>query len=410
MRLLFVNPVHPDAPHISAVRMWQFACALARRSHQVAVVTPRDAHDDECDLSIPALSTRVANHDWTQPFRIPLPILARPATRKGQPAVLRRLATAWRFVVHGGPDPAWSHSVAAHSAAIAEALVPELVWGTFGDSSNITAAKRLARDGRCPWVLDLKDNWELYVPQGLRHFMVWRTSGWAAMTANAEWTRNKARKWQRGDAALVYSGVADAFLDTTRKPEDIGTLDLNLVGSLYNGDRLHALLAGIRAWMNTLETGDQERVRIHYLGSDRQLFTDIAKPMFEARHLVNHGYMDVASLALLCRSAWANFYIRHEGTFHHKLLELLAVGRPVIAYPTESNEAHALARSVGGHLIAANNPEAVQHTLARLAIADSQPARSPAGTHTPDAFGYSWDTLAERLESAFSAIAIEAAQ
>ena len=69
----------------------------------------------------------------------------------------------------------------------------------------------LAKAFGCPWVLDIKDNWELYVPSGLRRLMAWRTRGWAAVTANAEFTARKANIWQRSDAAIIYSGVDDVF-------------------------------------------------------------------------------------------------------------------------------------------------------------------------------------------------------
>ena len=39
MKLVLVNHCHPDRPHVCALRMREFARALARKGHQVVLLT-----------------------------------------------------------------------------------------------------------------------------------------------------------------------------------------------------------------------------------------------------------------------------------------------------------------------------------------------------------------------------------
>ena len=76
--------------------------------------------------------------------------------------------------------------------ALADAFQPDIVWTTFGSLEAVLVAKRAAARRRCPWVLDIKDNPEVFIPAGLRKVMAWRTRGCAALTANAQFTADVA--------------------------------------------------------------------------------------------------------------------------------------------------------------------------------------------------------------------------
>lgn len=407
MRLVFVSDVHPDTPHISAVRLWAFARELAVRGHHVLFITQRRDATPEPAQRDSGLATRLAAHDWLQPFLHELGVpqhLSRDAPLRHVPSFIRRMQTAWNLLVHGGPRWRWSDAVAASAQECVGAFRPDLVWTTFGHTGNAISARHLARAATCPWILDIKDNWELYIPNGLRHLMAWRTRGWAALTANAEFTRIMARKWQSQDATVIYSGVADEFLlaqhDTLPSHDPLA---INFVGGLYDAGRTRTMLGGVADWMSQLTDAQRARVRIRYFGGDTQLFADAARDVVEARNLESHGYVGLGELAQFCRSAVANLYVRHDGGFHHKLLELLACGRPTVVYPGESGESRVLAQRTGGALVEAATRQAVAEALARLA-GNPLGERRAAPAHKADTFPFTWSALAADLETVFASV------
>jgi len=392
MRLLFVNPVHPSTPHISAVRAWRFAEALAQRGHHVVLLCAAPAG---AQASAPEA---IAQHDWRSPF-----VLACAAGQAGWldksrlPPPLRKGLTAWRLLRGGGELGGWAENATHALGRLAGTFSPDLVWTTFGKMEAVVAARRIARQARCPWVLDIKDNWELYVPRGLGRLMAWRTGGWAALTANSCFTQEKARLWQRGDATVVYSGVDEAFFTAAGLGQpDRGQFDINLIGGLYFRDRLEALLAGIGQWAAGLAPAQRGQARLRYFGGDVRLFAEASVRADIGIAVEALGYRPVAELAQYCRNAAVNAYIAHPGTFHHKLLELLACNRPVLAFPGETEESRALARRVEGDLRTPASADAVAAELSRL-HRRWQPGGAPPAA-VPAIHAYAWASQAGILE------------
>lgn len=404
MRLLFISDVHPATPHISAVRLWTFACEMAKRGHQVVFVTRRTEAQKHAPKHT-ELRPLLEEQDWRQPLVLELetPTVG-PSTSHSAWPLFRRIRTAWNFLVLGGPQWHWSRTVASHAARIVADIRPELIWTTFGHTSNLMAARVLARVGHCPWVLDIKDNWELYVPRGLRALMAWRTRGWAAITTNAEFTRAMARKWQGQDATVVYSGVDEAFLHSSvGSAGAVEDLSVNLIGGLYDRARLGAILEGLADWMAGLSQADRARVRIRYLGGDTAVFSEVAAGVIEKSHLDVPGYVAIGEMARLCGLALANIYVRHEGTFHHKLLELLACGRPAAVFPSESPESWGLVKRTGGRLVEVSSRAAVCDALAGL-MSEYRTSGIEHAPRDPAEFPYTWANLAIGLEAAFASV------
>lgn len=364
MKLLLINPTHPSTPHISAVRAWRFAEELATRGHQVILL---------CAASVPEQWTdpeAIVAHDWRTPFVLACPMEGAGwrLPRNRLPAPLRKAVTAWRLVHHGGDLGGWVLNARRIFQQVRGRFAPDLIWATFGMMEAPMLARRIACDRDCPWLLDIKDNWELYVPKILRRFMVWRTRGWAALTANARFTQAKAQRWQRGAATVVYSGVDAAFFhrDPAAAPSS-GQFRINLIGGLYFRDRLEAWLHGVKTWAEALTPAQRAKVMLAYLGGDTRLFAEVTGgDLAQLIRIENLGYLPVDALAQHCRNAAVNAYIAHPGGFHHKLLELLACQRPVLAFPEESEESWALARAVDGDLQTPADAGAVSQLLQRL--------------------------------------------
>ena len=384
-----VNPVHPDTQHISAVRAWRFAQELAALGHRVVFLTVPQLGKTS------VFAAPLAAHDWTQPH-----VLAVDGGAHSQtvlPPPFRRLRTAWQMVVEGGARGQWvRNGVSAVVQQLAQ-FRPDVVWCTFGMMEAVFAAKQIAKSAACTWVLDIKDNWALYVPPGLRRLMVWRTHGWAAITANAEFTANQARLWQHADGCVIYSGVDDAFL--AHVPEaggDDNQINITLVGSLYFPDCLDVLLQGIQLWSASLTPLERQRVSVSYLGGDIEMFQRAVHRWITGICTVAHGYVPAIELAKLCRASTVNVYVAHAGGFHHKLLELLACEQPILVYPAESDESRLLAKEVGGELFEATAPDNVAGLLAQICgrRRPGAPVKTKGKTHRR----YSWADQALQLE------------
>ena len=199
MNVLMVNPVHPSTPHISAVRAWRFAEELAHRGHRVVLLTAHRA-DGGADQGPPT-----DNHDWHEPLVLSFAGVNRKVPSVSPPRPLRRAATAVRLFRDGGRNGAWVRASVAGVTRSHAGFKPDVVWCTFGTMEGVFAAKQIAKVTGCPWVLDVKDNWELYVPRGMRRLMAWRIKGWSAITANAESTAYVAAKWHDASPAVIYS-------------------------------------------------------------------------------------------------------------------------------------------------------------------------------------------------------------
>ena len=136
------------------------------------------------------------------------------------------------------------------------------------------------------------------------------------------------------------------------------------MGGLYHRDLVDRFVEGVATHNRDPA---QAPLEIVHIGSQLDLLQDIA-----ARHGVTvrgTGYVDTVEMARICQSALANAYIFHGQTFHHKLFELLACGRPVIAFGGELSESTALAAHLGMPLETPQSPRALVPLLANLGAA-----------------------------------------
>ena len=106
------------------------------------------------------------------------------------------------------------------------------------------------------------------------------------------------------------------------------------------------------------------------------------------------GYRPLPELFEALRNSLANLYVRSPKTlFHHKPIELLSCGRPVLTIHQESEEARRIAAERGGRL----SGSASSDQLARLLDAawrsvEITPPNQKAMSR------YTWDAQAEVLE------------
>lgn len=407
MRLAFINHTHPDTPHVSAMRMHYFARVMAARGHQVVLVTGESPAHPGQGLRAGQVDEAVAGHDWAQP--LVLPVLeqsgaASPghADATGLPSLARRLRTAWRLLGGDGIHGPWVANARPLLERLAQAHAPDLVWTTFGNTSNLQLGQWLAHKSGCPWVADIKDNWCQFIPRGLRRAVAWRFRDAAGLTTNA-WIHLRAATTWGGSrpASVVYSGVAETFFQARAGAQQGQHQDVLMVGSTYSESRLRELLAVLKQWMDALPAPDRARLRFVYAGSDVQRVEDALQVVSLPCTCQVLRQMPVEELARRASSSLFNCYVASDTGFHHKLLELLVAGRPLVCYPDEHPESRQLATEVdtGFHVcVDADALVTAFSTIHDTATAEATASPPPA---------WRWDDFAVGLEQFFEELTQE---
>lgn len=392
MRLVFVNHYHPDAAHVGAVRLREFARVLAGRGHQVVLLTETLGGGP----ASPALTDKqLAGHDWTRPYVLacdPAPSSMLAALRAGTlPRPLRLLVLAGLYGCHGGVFPDWSAGVRFQLRALADVFRPQAVWATFGNTEAWLIARKLAGMARCPWVMDVKDPWDVFIPPPFRARLAKRFKDAAAVTALSAAHADNVRTQLGRSATVIYSGF-DCSPARIAEPDR-----LLLGGSVYDGSHLAVLAQGVRQWLDHLP---ESKPVFTYAGGDVDRVRAALGDLPCALDL--RGFIPLTELRRLQDEAAVNLYVRNPAAlYQHKVLELLAAGRPVLCLQPETAECEALAREAGGTIISCQDAAQV---AAGLNLAWTQRHSAPAAV--PDFLArYGWDGQAEILEQVLGGVA-----
>jgi glycosyltransferase involved in cell wall biosynthesis len=342
MNILLVNGTHPDAPHISGVRAARFAGELAKLGHRCVLICPPLAGRPVAPPS------SLEAHDWSRPYIAEV--------SETQAVARGRLSTGLSVIRHGGLRHTFRRNVVARGREIAKTFHPDAGWATFGVLEGVVALRQLAREIGFPWLFDVKDNSDLYLPRRARAPLAWRLRGFAALQANSQLHADEARNWLGQNAEIVYSGVDACFF----APADAAPgRYITLVGSLYRRELVDALVGAVAA-----HNREHDPLRIVHLGTQGDWVAAAGAAHGVATEAP--GYVSAERMAELCRHALANSYVFLGRTFHHKLFELIACRRPVIAYGGELPESFAVAGRLHAPLFAPAAPEALGAALAQI--------------------------------------------
>lgn len=393
MRLVFVNHCHPETPHVCALRARGFAEAMARRGHRVVLVTESLSPDDEAPTAA-AVGQALRDHDWTSPYRLACPPRPAPLLRRARlgdlswPCNKAVLATA--YAIRGGPFADWVDGTRPYWDVLKTAFGPQAAWGIFGNTGAWIIAREIARRAGAPWVMDLKDGWDHFVPAGMRRATAWRFAGAAAATALSRAHAAELHRRFGVAAEVVYSGIPPEALEPPSSTSDAATSDIVVTGSLYDTESVEILIAGLGLWL-----AGGARPRLRYFGADGDRLRGALANLAPSCDIDIQGYRPLPELLDALGRSRVNVYVRSPRTlFHHKLIELLSRGRPIVSIGEESAEARRIAAELGGRLGAAANAEELARELGRA-------WRAPAFV-APDRTalaGYTWDAQAAALEA-----------
>ncbi len=244
--------------------------------------------------------------------------------------------------------------------------------------------------------MDVKDNWDLYVPRGLRRLTAYRFRDAAGSTSNARLHGNLAARCHHQPHAIIYSSIATEMIATNGGTPRRDVFVLTLIGGTYQTDKLGRFLAALNGWLATLSPAERAVVEFHYAGTaTADVASALAAAPLGCRACI-HGPLSHAALAELCQSAAANGYIWLPLTFHHKLLELMACRRPVISFPGEHAESKELARQVVGELAACANEDELITAFGR---AFRRWQAGDGAIISVDISAFTWDAMAAKLEA-----------
>lgn len=405
MRAIFVNHAHPEVRHVSGTRLASFAAALAHRGHEIVLVTSTLSANNPVKTP-EQVSSEIASWSWERPYHLAcssLPNWALNAIRQsGQPALIRRAMTLTQMLVHGGVFHDWVEGTAPYWRVLTDRFRPEVVWGTFGNTSNLVLAQSLARRARVPWVMDIKDNWEAFLPSSLRAIIAWRFQDAAALTANSKYHAIIAGKWFPHSAEIIYSGIpAELFAVLPARMGD-RAFRVNVIGSIRSNLDIAAFLVGLKNWHKLLAPDQQSLVELVYVGGDEGSFKcAIAEVQWQGRLRIL-GYLPLQELAGVCKAAAVNCYMWSPVTFHHKLIELFAYGRPIISFPGEHEESIELARLYGGWLSPCPDGQSLERALDRIWTQSRYNGTRDVGAPCDNLRPLTWDVGAIQLEAFFA--------
>jgi len=354
MRAVFINHCHPDTSHVCALRVTSFAKVLASQGHQIILFSETLSVTDP-GQDPATLAGELSGHDWATPFVVAVrpaadPLL--PRLRSGRlPPVVRQAVIAGYYLFRSGLFGDWRRAAVPHLTVISRSFRPQVIWASFGNSDVWNIARDLSAIAECPWVADIKDNWQNFIPYGLRKLLSRRYHDAVAMTTFSNCQRDEAAQWFGQTKSTVYSGYDLTAADRSTVT-DSPRFKLVLTGSIYSRQHLQTISDALASFLRAHRNFRKTPMLFVYAGSDGAQVSDALRTLGDDCEQQIYGYLPMDDLRHHQQTASLNLYIRKPGKFifHHKLIELLAAGKPILCFPEEIDEARRIADEVGGVL------------------------------------------------------------
>lgn len=384
MNVLMINPVHPSTPHISATRAWQFAQGLSELGHKVVLVCSANNENQITD------GADISQHNWTKPYILAPSKLT--TTIYSGPSLFRKIRTLGNMLYSGGSQYLWKKKSELLVESLSVTFKPDIIWATFGSLESIYSAKKLSNKLKVPWVLDLKDNWNQYIPKMIRPIISWRCKGYSALIGNAQFPLDIASKSGFVDGEVIYSGVHEAYFIENKFKKN-SKFHINIVGGLYFDMQTEKLLNGIRLYLEANDICSAEHAEIRYFGAEEERFISNSIKTGINAITSNYGYLPIEKMANLCADADVNAYVCNNVNFHHKLLELLASGVPILAFGGDIAEARMLAGSVGAQFYEPTSEDEVISALTNISTKTGSAIDSKLRLNK-----FKWQAMCKNLE------------
>ena len=403
IKILIVGHCHPDLPHVCGMRTGGFAKGLARRGHEVVLMTgalPGASSMPAADTVIDRLGRLKGEalvlgclprgHGW-----------ARRARQGRFPGIFNKVVLAGSFLRHGGLFTDWVEGSRPYWPVLADEWRPDVVWATFGNTAAWLIAQGIARRAGSAWVMDMKDPWSDFIPAPMRRLLAARFRDAAAATALADIHADDLRQWFGGDPVTVPSGVdmPDPAAAEIAASPDGDAFRLSLVGSLYGDDDLQVLLAGIRSWCLERRSRSVRPAILEYFGAEDARLAAATGDWGDICEIRMTGFVPPADLATRLRTSHVNAFVNARTGFRHKVLEFAVAGRPILCLPEVGADECGIVREAGGALYNCATAADVKNALDDLDGNDRPDRAAPV-----DIERFSWDARSAQLESVFEQV------
>ncbi|MEQ9199334.1 MAG: hypothetical protein RLN80_05055, partial [Rhodospirillales bacterium] len=270
---------------------------------------------------------------------------------------------------------------------------PDVVWATFGNTTCWHIARDIARSTGCPWVADLKDHWQSFIPAPLRRPVAARYRDAAAFTAFSGDHVATVREWFDRPADIVYSGIDPALYPVAATR----TQTITLTGAVYEQASLAVLIGGIEVAVSEMDEAARQAVRFCYAGHDADLVREQTTGLEKLIAVDIRGQQPLEGWLEVLSGAAANCYVKSSRTFHHKIFDLAGAGRPVVTVPAETAEAADIAALAGVSLRGAE-------TVGEVAALLQDALVSGAADTIAERAALSWEERAGTLEQTLMSV------
>jgi glycosyltransferase involved in cell wall biosynthesis len=410
--------------HVSATRPSNLARELARRGHQVTVLTidwrapgvppealsvwtgepPSRAATPE-NPDVIAIDPRAWFPDF-RPERLPL------TTEPPPPASpLRRRLVTLRRTLGFGPFESWGRAGLRALIAHHARHKVDVVFAIHGDASTHEIAHRFSRRAKVPWVADFKDPWDLF-HQGSLRWAQWlatarrlRSAAVLTETCAAQGTADAARF--RRPAHVLWSGY-DADTMAKAEPERLSAgFALAYLGNLGPQHDIDAIGRLLDAWQKApCPPYDAPLdIELHVFSNDTGRLRDLLKARGVERLLTLHAFVPREKAYGIMKGAGAllllpaTHFVPSGGSIGVKELEYLASGTPVLSLGRLLPELSEVARGCPQLLEAASAGEGAAFLRKEAqALRDGQASPRRAGVNLPSVHRHAWPEKAADLE------------
>ena len=375
-----------------------------RAGHQIILLT-KSLQDDEQQKSVESVAREMAVHNWSKPYLLSCVPAKNSVLRKQRKGLYSSLQSksvvAFNYLVRSGVFADWVQGTRLYWQVLVSEFRPDIAWATFGNTDSLAIAQGIARTAKIPWVIDVKDGWKQFIPRPIHGLVARRFRDAAWITSNSEFSAAQARPWFRQAHTVVYSGVDLKLLSSDRSSNDGKRFKIVLSGGLYREPVLRKFLCGLQMWLDDLQPHYRSEVTVVYAGSDTEMFKRNSVGVESRCRVEVRGYLPFPKFCEIIRSASVNAYLWLPATFHHKLIELLACNRPVIAFPGEHEESKAIARRVRGDLNCCQTPEMLVGCLESIRKGEH---RAKWGVSSQALQHFTWDAQAKLVLQLFSRV------
>jgi glycosyltransferase involved in cell wall biosynthesis len=368
-------------------RALAFARYLREYGWEPVVITPAEAwasnRDDDLLAQLPSNLRVIRTRSLeSKPSRHGAPLFREPQEGRGEGYVPRQNPLR-AHIGHLKRFPDAHLGWLPFALAAARRQDYDVAYSSSGPFTSHLVGLILKRSTKRPWVAELRDGWYRWNRAIFPDYPAWRDLLERRLEAAALRAADKVvlvtdrmadafavqyPDIPRDRFAVVSNGFDPVQFTASVSVEPSRGWEVLHAGALYYGRSLASFLEAARRLIEA-DTDFARHFRLTLLGTlDPRASSELRRSGLEA-HVnagaqVNHaaalGAMYAAGALLLV----ANTTPGAEATVPGKLFEYLAIGRPILAIaPADSSTADILARTGGGWLARAGDPDAIECAL-----------------------------------------------